>query len=173
MLIDFESTEPFMHVSAMVRASVLVCAVLLSGVRVPLLAQAAEPKPAPSDSEKYVGADVCQGCHDDAYQSFAKSAHAATLKSAAPQTRGCEGCHGPGAAHVEAGGDPEKIWRYSNAQPDVINHRCTRCHETSLGEVHVKAHLTCLTCHSAHHGHQHEALLVKPVNQLCRGCHHH
>lgn len=161
-----------MPVPAMVRAFVLA-AMLLSVLRVTTLAQDAGPKSVPPEAEKYVGADVCQGCHEEAYKSFAKSAHAATLKSGAAETRGCEGCHGPGADHVEAGGDPEKIWRYTDAKIDLINDRCTRCHETSLGEGHIKAHLSCLTCHSAHHWQQQQALLVKPANQLCRGCHRH
>ena len=80
---------------------------MLAGPR--LLAQEAAPEP---ESSKYVGVEVCQSCHEDAYNSFAKSAHIETLKSKSAATRGCEGCHGPGAEHVNAGGDPDQIERY-------------------------------------------------------------
>jgi hypothetical protein len=62
-------------------------------------------------SSKYVGPEVCQGCHDEQYKSFSTSAHALATKNEEEDGQGCEGCHGPGAAHVEDGGDPEKIRR--------------------------------------------------------------
>ena len=143
--------------------------VVLALVTSPLLAQNA-PVPSPDESN-YVGVDVCQGCHEDSYNSFMKSAHAATLKSKSAATRGCEGCHGPGAAHVNAGGDPERIERYSGVKADVILARCGRCHDRDMGKPHTDAHLSCLTCHSAHHSTPRTPLLVKPAQELCRGCH--
>jgi predicted CXXCH cytochrome family protein len=122
---------------------------------------------------KYVGVEVCQGCHEDLYESFSKSAHVETLKNKSAGTSGCEGCHGPGAEHVESGGDPGKIWRYAGAKPDTVLERCKRCHEANLGEAHTKAHLSCLTCHSVHHYQEKRFLLIKSAAQLCRSCHHH
>lgn len=119
---------------------------------------------------KYVGAEVCQGCHDDAYKSFAASAHLQTLKRQKPSEQGCEGCHGPGADHAEAG-DPDKIRRFPAASPQEIQAACTVCHEANLGAAHTKARLTCLTCHSAHHYTQTKAILLAPETQLCRRCH--
>ena len=132
----------------------------------------AQDSPSPADqNSKYVGADVCQGCHEDIYQSFAKSAHAETLKSKNPATRGCEGCHGPGAEHANAG-DPELIEHYSAVKPEMILARCGSCHEAEISQAHIRAHLSCLTCHSVHHASQPKVLLVKPPQELCRGCHH-
>ena len=119
---------------------------------------------------KYVGAEVCQGCHDEAYESFAASAHLQTLKRQTPSEQGCEGCHGPGADHAEAG-DPDKIRRFPAASPQEIQAACTVCHEANLGAAHTKARLTCLTCHSAHHYTQTKAILLAPETQLCRRCH--
>lgn len=119
---------------------------------------------------KYVGAEVCQGCHEDAYKSFAASAHLQTVKRQKPSEQGCEGCHGPGADHAEAG-DPDKIRRFPSASPQEIQAACTVCHEASLGAAHTKARLTCLTCHSAHHYTQTKSILVAPETQLCRRCH--
>lgn len=123
------------------------------------------------ESAKYVGADVCQGCHQDSYDTFLKSRHAATLKSKKVATQGCEGCHGPGAEHVNSGGDPSLIERYAGVRAEVILERCQRCHEHDIGRPHTTAGLSCLTCHSAHHPRQQKTLLVKAPLELCRGCH--
>ena len=136
-----------------------------------LEAQASPPSAENEDSTKYVGVEVCQGCHEDLYKHFAKSAHAATLKNKSASMRGCEGCHGAGIEHVEAGGERDKIWRYAGAKRQTVLERCTRCHETELRHAHTKANLDCLTCHSIHHATQKNALLVKPPIQLCRNCH--
>lgn len=133
-----------------------------------LLAQNAAPVPEPS---KYVGVEVCQSCHEDAYTSFAKSAHVETLKGKTVSTRGCESCHGPGADHVNAGGDPDLIGRYAGVKPEVILARCGHCHEAKISQQHIAAHLSCLTCHSAHHARPQTILLVKPTPELCRTCH--
>lgn len=116
-----------------------------------VVAQATSQSSGQADSTKYVGVEVCQGCHEDLYTSFRKSARKATPKNKTAATRGCEGCHRPGAEHVEAGGDSRKIWRFSDAKPETVPERCTRCHEANLGAAHSKPHLSCLTCHSVHH----------------------
>jgi len=96
-------------------------------------AQSPPENPGNTESAGYVEAEVCQGCHEDSYKSFAKSAHAETLRSKDAAISGCEGCHGPGAEHIAAGGDPDKIWTYAGAQPGTTLERCTRCHKINLG----------------------------------------
>jgi predicted CXXCH cytochrome family protein len=125
--------------------------------------------PAEANS-KYVGAEVCQGCHDDAYKSFAATTHLKTLKREQVSEQGCEGCHGPGADHAEAG-DPDKIRRFPAASAQQIQAVCTVCHEVDMETAHMKARLTCLTCHSAHHYAQTKAILITPQNLLCQRCH--
>jgi predicted CXXCH cytochrome family protein len=151
------------------RFTILCLATTLAALAGPRLLAQAAPEP---ESSKYVGVEVCQSCHEDAYHSFAESAHAETLKSKNAATRGCEGCHGPGADHVSAGGDPGQIERYAGVTPEVILARCGHCHEGKISLQHIEAHLSCLTCHSAHHARVQKVLLVKPVPELCRGCHH-
>jgi predicted CXXCH cytochrome family protein len=131
----------------------------------------AQTSPGPAQDSKYVGAEVCESCHEDEYKSFAASAHLATLRKKSPAEQGCEACHGPGADHVAAG-DPDKIRRFSTASALTIQDACTACHAASLSEAHTKARLTCLTCHSAHHYQQVKSILVVPQAQLCRRCHH-
>jgi hypothetical protein len=74
-----------------------------------LLAQDSPESPKDTGSHRHVDAEVCQSCHEGQYKTFAASAHVQTLKSKKGEMQGCEGCHGPGAAHVDAGGDPEKF----------------------------------------------------------------
>jgi predicted CXXCH cytochrome family protein len=123
-----------------------------------------------ADASKYVGVEVCQGCHEDSYKSFAASAHLRTLKRQRVSEQGCEGCHGPGAEHAEAG-DPDKIRRFPSESPEAIRATCTACHEANLGVAHTKARLTCLTCHSAHHYQQLKSILVGSQVQVCTRCH--
>jgi predicted CXXCH cytochrome family protein len=142
----------------------------LSGIaREKLLAQ--QPQDSPKKA-KYVSSDVCQGCHEEQYESFAASAHVHTLKREKNnEALGCESCHGPGAAHVEGGGDPEKIQRFAGASPETIQQLCNSCHPTNLGGAHTKARLTCFTCHSVHHYQQLKFILVTSETQLCQRCH--
>jgi predicted CXXCH cytochrome family protein len=121
-------------------------------------------------SDKYVGAEVCEGCHEDSYKTFADSAHIKTLKRAARSEQGCEGCHGPGADHAEAG-DPDKIRRFAGVSQPVIQAACTVCHEANLGAAHTRAQLTCLTCHSVHHYQQVKSILVASSTRVCLRCH--
>ena len=70
----------------------------------------AAPPPAQPDGD-YVGSDVCVTCHAEQQKNFVHTimgnamAHPKTLLDA----RGCEACHGPGKAHVDAGGGKETI----------------------------------------------------------------
>jgi len=160
--------EIFMHILRPPRISCLVVALFVFCV-IGRSAQASNQLP-DAAARKYVGVEVCQGCHEDAYKTFAASKHLKTLKRPKVSEQGCEGCHGPGAEHAEAG-DPDKILRFPAASPAAIRQACTVCHEANLGAAHDKAGLTCLTCHSAHHYLERESILVAPMVQLCRRCH--
>ena len=141
-------------------------------------AQAPEKNSTAGQPSQYVGADTCKTCHEEVFKGFAESPHwKTTLNKSGPESHGCESCHGPGAQHVEGGGDVSKIISFKNLSRQQASARCLSCH----GEKGEQAHYTssphassdvgCLDCHSPHHGKEAEHLLVAAQPQLCYGCH--
>jgi hypothetical protein len=128
--------------------------------------------------------------------------HSVTLpaNSLMPEKRfmgvGCESCHGPGEAHVQAMSKPNPaniyMERFEKSGGKRINEMCGRCHRTekdvetkNLSEQHTdlfQAHglarsqcfkksgdkLTCLTCHDPHQDVEEKE---KPYEAACLRCH--
>src|SRR5579864_8506382 len=132
-----------------------------------------------ADTSDYVGTETCKACHQNMYDSYEKTPHWKTLNDThgGPSKQGCEGCHGPGAAHVAGGGDVTKIFTFKNASVKEINGRCLTCHAggpqhmSALNSVHTENGISCISCHSPHHAESSEHLLVKAEPQLCFACH--
>ena len=63
--------------------------------------------------DDYTGSDRCKSCHKAEFTEFAKTHHANLALPGAKSITGCEACHGPGKAHVDAmenaEGDDAKI----------------------------------------------------------------
>ena len=132
-----------------------------------------------ADPSQYVGSDVCQGCHEAEGKSIESSPHFATETSKkvwGTPAHGCESCHGPGAAHVAAGGDKTKIFTFEGVKPEQITKRCMACHAANLEQqqfmrsTHNENGVTCTSCHSVHHS-KLEYLLVQQQTPLCFSCH--
>src|SRR5580692_12730612 len=73
----------------------------------------------PTDPSLYVGSETCKTCHEDMpvkgfFKHFEDSPHFVTTLDTkkGPEWHGCEGCHGPGKAHVDGGGDKTKIFTF-------------------------------------------------------------
>ena len=112
-----------------------------------------------------VGRDMCLICHEVG-NAFLSSVHSRNE---------CEDCHGPGEAHMDAGGDPEMIRTPGAA--DWVD-ACQTCH--SLGDrglggfahsMHGRNRIACGDCHAIHPERGGFALLKADSVELCVGCH--
>ncbi len=168
--------------SSFLSGLVVVTAMLLVGGGVAHAAsqdKAANPSPQGTvDASQYVGSDTCKTCHEDVFKQFQASPHfkTTTVEKWGPDRHGCEACHGPGKAHVDAGGDTTKIINPKNLSAADSSKRCMTCH---MGQEHANftrsVHLTndvgCLSCHDPHHAQDKINLLTKTQPTLCYGCH--
>lgn len=124
----------------------------------------------PAAQPGYVGTDTCATCHEDAVAAFKKTPHAASDK-------GCEGCHGPGQAHVDGSGDKAQIRQFKALAAAESSGVCMECHNKAgqkhwVGSSHDSRGVACVNCHSVHpKGTVPKALLAKSQLELCTGCH--
>ena len=138
----------------------------------------------PADPSLYVGSEVCKTCHEDMpskgfFKTYENSPHFVTTLDTrkGPEWHGCEGCHGPGKAHVDGGGDKTKIFVFKDASAAEINATCLDCHAGgpehmhALNSVHSQNGVSCISCHSPHHAQTKEFLLAKAQPELCYTCH--
>jgi len=119
----------------------------------------------------------CGDCHDQA-KVFAANPHAyGKVKGGVVPNSVCESCHGPGAAHIEGGGDKSLI--YKPVGREGADKACLKCHDTNTDRIarhsgmHANsAQVNCLTCHSIHSSAAFTPhLLVKNQISLCNTCH--
>jgi DmsE family decaheme c-type cytochrome len=128
----------------------------------------------------YVGSNVCKTCHADVWFNFYKNPHYKSIASGkeTPGQTGCEGCHGPGGAHVEARGGKTTIPRaFSLMPPKAVMDACLTCHAGNFDKAnirrseHTQNDVPCTSCHSVHHSATPKFLLAKKQTELCYGCH--
>jgi DmsE family decaheme c-type cytochrome len=161
------------------RLTTCVAVLLIPGVLFANKRQNLNPVQQPSDPALYVGADTCKTCHQPEAASYDRGAHWRTEagKRKGPQWQGCEACHGPGKAHVDSGGDPTKIIRFTALSEKQTSERCLACHEGSeshqnfMRSPHLANGVGCTTCHSIHASKISNDLLVSAPPALCYGCH--
>jgi DmsE family decaheme c-type cytochrome len=165
----------------LLRTPALLTAVMLSGAAFGIAApQQAEPAKEATAAATYVGAEVCQTCHEDIFNAFQKSPHQAVNldKKRGWEGRACESCHGPGSKHAESG-SAEEIRNPSKLNPAATDRTCLQCHlnqPTQAGRIlssHAKNQVSCTACHSIHANGRRGLVARKPaaINEQCSACH--
>jgi len=112
-----------------------------------------------ASASDYVGSDTCITCHSDQQDRFKHTVMGKAFAN--PKTEleklGCEGCHGPGKAHVEAGGGKETIpvrfGKDSKNSVEEQNSSCLSCHQKGArlfwaGSPHESRQVRCVDCHN-------------------------
>ena len=128
----------------------------------------------------YVGSEACKTCHADMWFNFYKNPHYKSIAAGnlPPERTGCEGCHGPAKAHVEARGGKTTIPRaFSLMGPAKILETCLACHAKDFSRAnirrssHSEADVVCSNCHSIHKSQTPKFLLARKQADLCYTCH--
>jgi DmsE family decaheme c-type cytochrome len=139
----------------------------------------AAPPPDPS-RPAYVGSAVCRTCHPNVWANFHRNPHFKSIAAGnlPPEQTGCESCHGPGRAHVEARGGKTTIPRaYSLMPPKRILESCLDCHEREFSRsnirrsTHTVNDVVCTNCHSIHRSPTPKFLLARVQRDVCYSCH--
>ncbi len=151
---------------AVARAGTHLCVVAL-GI---LLAQGVVT---PALGSEYVGSETCADCHDDVAAGFERTAHGRSPLSTWDGIQGCESCHGPGAAHVDADGEGHILAGASSAATS----NCLTCHQSGeaahwASSSHDEFGLQCADCHDVHSDWtSHGKLRNEEVTDSCLSCH--
>lgn len=141
--------------------------------------QAKAPATPSKPSAQSTSPEACKACHEAEYTSWEKSPHWKTTldKKADPLHQGCQGCHGPAAAHLADPTDTSKLFKFETASSKDVNDHCLACHSKdmeqahALNSVHARNGVACIACHSPHHATQPRFLLLKAQPELCYTCH--
>jgi DmsE family decaheme c-type cytochrome len=124
---------------------------------------------------EFVGGAACAMCHEPETSRFGNNPHSKLALQHGGKGITCEGCHGSGKEHIDAGGDPSKIFSYSHATPEAIEKRCLTCHqrdhESFERSAHAEAKVVCTQCHSIHAAQDDPQLLRASQPTLCYQCH--
>jgi DmsE family decaheme c-type cytochrome len=129
------------------------------------------------------GADSCLGCHGDAsVTGIFRTKHARPDDPHGPFGHGglqCEACHGPGGAHVKAGGGPlagmVDFGAKAAAPAPVQNAKCLGCHQSNAAHdwatsAHAASDVACASCHSLHVPKDPMQTAAAQV-EVCTSCH--
>jgi DmsE family decaheme c-type cytochrome len=127
----------------------------------------------------FVGVDVCKGCHQDYYNSYAASIHAKKNIAGSPEKQNaCESCHGAGGEHAgKAGGKGVGGIFVFDKKGDAKakSAKCLACHEESQNlafwdmGAHKKNGVSCDDCHTVHTPATNK--LKTNETELCLTCH--
>lgn len=152
---------------------------------VAMIAGAAKLYSESSEESAYIGSEQCLGCHEGYDEPLMQTRHRMLFadKKDTGAKSGCEGCHGPGAAHLE---DPEAgVMRFATAPGEKVAAACLKCHAGDAMKnwkmgAHASEGISCVTCHTVHKEVEDKAdkskkspknLLKDNQPDLCVSCH--
>jgi DmsE family decaheme c-type cytochrome len=155
-----------------------------SAADTPGAAATATPPDQPAGASDYSpqGADTCLGCHNDAaIMGIFRTKHARPNDPRGPFGHGglqCEACHGPGAAHAMAMGEPAGIIDFGPKARTPIasqNARCLACHQSNAAHdwaasAHAASDVACAGCHRMHAA-KDPVLTASTQIEICTTCH--
>jgi len=130
----------------------------------------------PVPDATYVGSEECAVCHEDVFEYYRRTVHFKIRSfEVAGQGRGCEGCHGPGSAHVMERGDVEKIISFSKLTSAQSSAICLKCHTNEpllhwSSNLHALSNIGCNECHKSHKITA-KKMVYKGDPDLCYDCH--
>src|SRR5438445_8504000 len=133
----------------------------------------------------YVGAETCKACHEEAFQKFSQTRMGRLFLHQPRDSReagACETCHGPGQAHVEAGGGKGKggLITFARRDPTPVAQRnqiCLDCHTKGArlfwrGSSHESRDVACTSCHRLMDNASPKHQLAKATEiETCGTCH--
>jgi DmsE family decaheme c-type cytochrome len=128
---------------------------------------------------QFAGDATCLTCHEDQGAQIKQTIHGRPQHPRSPAATGqaCESCHGPGQAHVDAGGDASLIRRFATMAPREASAVCAACHNRGphlqwAGSTHDQRNVSCVSCHSVH-DFKSESAQLKTVSEMdtCAQCH--
>jgi DmsE family decaheme c-type cytochrome len=145
------------------RSAIMLMLIVASIIVVASAQSSTPPKPAvataaaPAVSGDYVGSDTCIACHEDQSRRMKNTVMGKIFAHprSANEKLNCESCHGPGKAHVDAGGGKETVAiRFGKDSKNTIeeqNQACLMCHTRGnrmfwKGSQH-EARMACVDCH--------------------------
>lgn len=130
----------------------------------------------PFPDANYVGSEECAVCHDDVFEYYRKTVHFRVRGfEVAGEERGCEGCHGPGSAHVAEKGNIQQTIRFNTLSSGQSSSICLKCHAGGSllhwnSNFHAQSNVGCTDCHKSHRVTA-EKMLYKEEPELCYDCH--
>ena len=138
-----------------------------------------------ASADAYVGVEVCKACHAQKFESFSRTKMGRLLLKQPRNHRerlGCETCHGPGRAHVAAGGGRGVggLITFSRKDPTPVERRndvCLTCHTKGdhifwRGSAHEARDVACTSCHKVMEAVSPRHQLAKATEtETCGTCH--
>jgi len=132
-----------------------------------------------------MGAAICKACHEEQFIKFSKTRMGRSFLLQARnsnEANACESCHGPGRAHVEAGGGKGKggLITFAKNDPTPVEKRnqiCLDCHTKGerifwKGSAHESRDVACTSCHKVMEDVSPKHQLTKATEiESCGTCH--